>query len=267
MQKKSCILAAAVLALSLTACSAPSVSVAKTVYKPVHAALPSPDTTEKAASIADVPFSFSVGDKAADTADSTSEALSPDTETDSAATTPQTAAEEQAGVTTLPVPPAPSAEPASPEQTSSPTESPSAANTAAPAPEPPAQPFLAEQPLTQNAQPAPQPAPQPEPAPIPDPTPEPEPVPAPLTESIPQPVDIDAIVQQAQAYGLSIGLEWDDTATGCWDNPIAATPQSLYVSRDLCARLDWYLSSGFEAFCIWSEANGGGSYLVYVGYA
>lgn len=106
-------------------------------------------------------------------------------------------------------------------------------------------------------------------APIPqepaEPTPPPE---VPEPEEPPTPAfDVSSYVGLAQSYGQQIGLSLDNTATACWDDPLAANSGCIYLERDLKDRLDWYAASGFTAFCVWAEDAGGGNYLIYIGYA
>lgn len=92
---------------------------------------------------------------------------------------------------------------------------------------------------------------------------------APPTPTEPEPVafDVSPYVQSAKEYGAGIGLTPDSTATACWDDPLTANAQSLYLERDLRDRLDWYKASGFTAFWVWAEQTGDGEYLIYIGYA
>ena len=104
----------------------------------------------------------------------------------------------------------------------------------------------------------PEPKPNPEPTPAPDPKPTEPPVPA---------FDVEGYVEMAKSYGQSIGLKLDSSATACWDNPIYANADSLYIQRDLQDTLNWYKDSGFTSFWVWTENLGNNDYHIYIGYA
>ena len=74
-------------------------------------------------------------------------------------------------------------------------------------------------------------------------------------------------VSFAKDYGTRIGLKLDSTAVSCWDDPITANASCTYLERDIRDRLNWYLSSSITSFWVWSVDEGGGSYLIYIGYA
>lgn len=121
-----------------------------------------------------------------------------------------------------------------------------------------------------DPKPTPEPAPAPDPEPIPEPTPEPTPEPAPDPKPTEPPVpafDVEGYVEMAKSYGQSIGLKLDSSATACWDNPIYANADSLYIQRDLQDTLDWYKDSGFTSFWVWTENLGNNDYHIYIGYA
>ncbi len=112
--------------------------------------------------------------------------------------------------------------------------------------------------------------PQLEPTPEPDPIPEPDPTPTPEPEPEPDPVpafDISYWTDFAVSYGQQAGLSYDSTATECWDNPIIASPNSIYLERDITSRLNRYVRYGYTAFCVWSEPLADGRYNIYIGYA
>ena len=118
--------------------------------------------------------------------------------------------------------------------------------------------------------PNPEPTPAPDPEPIPEPTPEPTPEPAPDPKPTEPPAtafDVEGYVEMAKSYGQSIGLKLDSSATACWDNPIYANADSLYIQRDLQDTLDWYKDSGFTSFWVWTENLGNNDYHIYIGYA
>ena len=99
-------------------------------------------------------------------------------------------------------------------------------------------------------------------------TPEPQPTPEPRPVEPPAPsFDVSTYVAYAKSYGQSIGLALDSTAASCWDDPVTANASCTYLERDIRDRLDWYLASGYSGFTVWSEDVGGGSYLIYIGYA
>lgn len=98
----------------------------------------------------------------------------------------------------------------------------------------------------------------PETGPAPEPTP---------TEPPVSVFDVSGYVEMAKSYGQSIGLKLDSSATACWDNPIYANADSLYIQRDLQDTLDWYKDSGFTSFWVWTENLGNNDYHIYIGYA
>ena len=118
------------------------------------------------------------------------------------------------------------------------------------------------------------PAPKPEPdesaegeltaPPTPETTPvsTPEPTPEPELE-----FDVSYWVSFAKSYGQQVGLSYDSQATSCWDNPIIASPHSIYLERDITSRLSRYVREGMTAFCVWSEQLPDGRYNIYIGYA
>lgn len=108
------------------------------------------------------------------------------------------------------------------------------------------------------------PAVEPAPDPIPEPTPEPEPEPTPEPEPA---FDISYWVSFAKSYGKQVGLSYDAQATDCWDNPIIASSESIYLERDITSRLKRYVREGMTAFCVWSEPLADGRYNIYIGYA
>ena len=93
-------------------------------------------------------------------------------------------------------------------------------------------------------------------------TPEPQPAEPPAPS-----FDVSAYVAYAKSYGQGIGLTLDSSAVSCWDDPITANVSCAYLERDIHDRLDWYLASGYSGFTVWSEDVGGGSCLIYIGYA
>lgn len=96
------------------------------------------------------------------------------------------------------------------------------------------------------------------------PTPEPEQNPEyPMVQDF----DINFWISYAQDYGQSLGLNYDSTATDCWDNPIIASDRSLYLERDIQSRLELYVADGMKYFCVWAQPRNDGSYDLYIGYA
>lgn len=72
----------------------------------------------------------------------------------------------------------------------------------------------------------------------------------------------------AGSYALQIGLEIDETAVDCWDNPTTANADCIYLERDLTHRLDRYKrDDDITAVNIWAESLGNGNYLIYIAYA
>ena len=109
---------------------------------------------------------------------------------------------------------------------------------------------------------------EPIPESIPESTPEADPAPEPTpTEPPVSAFDVSGYVEMAKSYGQSIGLKLDSSATACWDNPIYANADSLYIQRDLQDTLDWYKDSGFTSFWVWTENLGNNDYHIYIGYA
>lgn len=91
----------------------------------------------------------------------------------------------------------------------------------------------------------------------------------PPTEAPTEPAfDIDAWVNFAREYAVSLGLVLDSAATSCWDNPILASAQSRYLERDLKGVLEDYASApDISQVWIWSELRTDGRYDIYIGYA
>lgn len=77
---------------------------------------------------------------------------------------------------------------------------------------------------------------------------------------------IDFAVEYAASE--SIGLNLSPDATACWDNPITASPHSLYLERDIQSRLNRYSKDeDITDVWIWAEERSDGSYDLYIGYA
>ena len=79
----------------------------------------------------------------------------------------------------------------------------------------------------------------------PKPKPTEAPKPAPETSTIKK-FDVNSYVNNAIAYGQSIGLILDSSATACWDTPIYADANCIYIERDLKDTLEFYVNSGFN---------------------
>ncbi len=82
-------------------------------------------------------------------------------------------------------------------------------------------------------------------------------------------IDIDYYINFAIEYGKSIGLEYDSTATGCWDTPIGVlSDNEYYVTRDIKDRLNFYKNvEGDEYFCVWAERRSYREFWLFIGYA
>ena len=88
-----------------------------------------------------------------------------------------------------------------------------------------------------------------------------------VTESE-SPFDIDYWVSYAYSLAAGKGLNLDPSATDCWDNPITANADCIYLERDLNNRLDRYAGDeGITDVWIWYEDLGEGRYLIFIGYA
>lgn len=92
------------------------------------------------------------------------------------------------------------------------------------------------------------------------------------SESVTEPpeaeFDVNYWISFARSYALQIGLEIDETAVDCWDNPTTANADCIYLERDLTHRLDRYnRDDDITAVNIWAESLGNGNYLIYIAYA
>ena len=92
------------------------------------------------------------------------------------------------------------------------------------------------------------------------------------SESVTEPpkaeFDVNYWISFARSYALQIGLEMDETAVDCWDNPTTANADCIYLERDLTHRLDRYnRDDDITAVNIWAESLGNGNYLIYIAYA
>jgi len=89
----------------------------------------------------------------------------------------------------------------------------------------------------------------------------------PVTELVD--IDIDYYINYAIEYGKSIGLEYDSSATACWDTPIGVTATNHdAVIRDIKDALNFYKNvEGDEYFCVWAKPYGNNQYELYIGYS
>ena len=80
--------------------------------------------------------------------------------------------------------------------------------------------------------------------------------------------DIQYWISFAKEYAVSVGLTLDSTAVDCWDNPISANGQCIYLERDIKSRLNRYAKDeDITDVWIWTEPVGNDSYDIYIGYA
>lgn len=80
--------------------------------------------------------------------------------------------------------------------------------------------------------------------------------------------DINHWVEYAKNYAVSKGLILSSTAMDCWDNPIGADAQCIYLERDIQSRLNRYANDeDITDVWIWAEPTGRGRYNLYIGYA
>lgn len=95
---------------------------------------------------------------------------------------------------------------------------------------------------------------------------EPEP---PAAEELTEPAfDIQTWIDYAKAYAESVGLRLESSAVDCWDNPIDAAADRIYLERDIQSRLNRYArDEDITDVWIWAEARSDGKYDLYIGYA
>lgn len=95
---------------------------------------------------------------------------------------------------------------------------------------------------------------------------EPEP---PVAEEPTEPIfDIQTWIDYANAYAESVGLRLESSAVDCWDNPIDAAADRIYLERDIQSRLNRYArDEDITDVWIWAEARSDGKYDLYIGYA
>ena len=134
--------------------------------------------------------------------------------------------------------------------------------------------FVPEVQKASEESPAPIPAPS-EPTPTPAPTVEPEPLVEPAPPAASEPTEsadpifsIDHWISYAQEYAKSAGLNLDNTAVDCWDNPITAGAHCTCLERDIQSRLNRYAKDEtILDVWVWAESRPDGNYNLYIGYA
>lgn len=117
-------------------------------------------------------------------------------------------------------------------------------------------------------EPAPPKASEPEPPEEPTETQPQESKPPDEEEPIEPAFDIQTWIDYAKAYAESVELRLESSAVDCWDNPIDAAADRIYLERDICSRLNRYAADEtITDVWVWYEAVGANSYLIYIGYA
>lgn len=115
---------------------------------------------------------------------------------------------------------------------------------------------------------APPKAPEPEPPEEPTETQPQEPEPSVAEEPTEPEFNIQTWIDYAKAYAESVGLRLESSAMDCWDNPIDADADRIYLERDIRSRLNRYAADEtITDVWVWYEAVGANSYLIYIGYA
>ena len=80
--------------------------------------------------------------------------------------------------------------------------------------------------------------------------------------------DIQYWISFAKEYAVSVGLTLEIEAVSCWDNPIGANSQCIYLERDIKSRLNRYAKDeDITDVWIWAEPAGNYCYDIYIGYA
>lgn len=88
------------------------------------------------------------------------------------------------------------------------------------------------------------------------------------TESPVPEFNINHWISYAKSYAERIRLELDSEAVECWDNPITAGADCIYIQRDIESRLNRYnRDEDITAVWIWAEQRADGDYDLYIGYA
>ena len=109
---------------------------------------------------------------------------------------------------------------------------------------------------------------EPEPPAAPTETQPQEPKPPAAEEATEPALDIQTWIDYAKVYAESVGLRPESSAVDCWDNPIDADADCIYLERDICSRLNRYAADEtITDVWVWYEAVGANSYLIYIGYA
>ena len=109
---------------------------------------------------------------------------------------------------------------------------------------------------------------EPEPPTEPMSTQPPEPEPPAAEEPAEPAFDIQTWIDYSKVYAESVGLRLESSAVDCWDNPIDADADCIYLERDICSRLNRYAADEtITDVWVWYEAVGTNSYLIYIGYA
>lgn len=117
-------------------------------------------------------------------------------------------------------------------------------------------------------EPAPPKASEPEPPEEPTETQPQESKPPDEEEPIEPAFDIQTWIDYAKAYAESVGLRLESSAVDCWDNPIDAAADRIYLERDIQSRLNRYArDEDITDVWIWAEARSDGKYDLYIGYA
>lgn len=94
------------------------------------------------------------------------------------------------------------------------------------------------------------------------------PTPPAETEPAEPEFDIAYRIGYAKDYAVGIGLELDETAVDCWDNPITANAKRTNLEADIVSRLNRYKNiEGFSYVWIWAEKVSDTEYELYIGYA
>lgn len=102
----------------------------------------------------------------------------------------------------------------------------------------------------------------------PKPTEQPQPTEPPKQESTEPAFDISYWISFAKSYAESVGLTLNSEAVYCWDNPIDADADCIYLERDIQSRLNRYAADAdITDVWVWYESVSADSYLIYIGYA
>lgn len=115
---------------------------------------------------------------------------------------------------------------------------------------------------SEKEQPTPPATEEPKPA---EPSPPTEP---PKQEPTEPAFDISYWIGFGKSYAESVGLTLNSEAVYCWDNPIDADADCIYLERDIQSRLNRYAADAeITDVWVWYEPVSAGSYLIYIGYA